>query len=128
VATDFDEIVDNYKKMDSNLMKKYIEKATFLNVLRDVRTKSVLDLACGEGMYTRTIKREGAASIVGIDISEKMIARARLLEKEQPLGIEYLIRDVTELEQIGLFDIVTAVYLFPYAQTEQTLINMAQAT
>jgi len=127
MTTSYDEIVDDFEKTESNLMRKYLEKATVLRVLKDVRGRAVLDLACGNGNYTRTIKEQGAAYVVGVDISEKMIARARLLEKEQPLGIEYLVRDVTELEQIGLFDAITAVYLFPYAQTEQALVDIAQA-
>jgi 2-polyprenyl-3-methyl-5-hydroxy-6-metoxy-1,4-benzoquinol methylase len=124
----YDQIVDVYKKTKSNLMRKHIEKATVLSLLKDVRAKSVLDLACGEGNYTRTIKESGAAYVVGVDMSEKMIASARQEEKKQPLGIEYKIGDVRKLEQIDLFDIVTAVYLFPYAQTEQALLEMAQAT
>jgi 2-polyprenyl-3-methyl-5-hydroxy-6-metoxy-1,4-benzoquinol methylase len=123
----YDELVDDYKKTKSNLMRKHIEKATVLSMLKDVQAKAVLDLACGEGNYTRTIKEYGARYVVGVDLSEKMITSAREEEKKQPLGIEYRVGDVRELEQIGLFDIATAVYLFPYAQTEQTLVDMAQA-
>lgn len=128
MTTNYDEFVDDYGKTESSLFRMYIEKSTILSVLEDVQAKSVLDLACGPGNYTRTVKTQGAANVIGVDISEKMIARARLLEEIQPLGIEYRVRDVRELEQIGLFDIVTAIYLFPYAQMEQDLEDMVQAT
>lgn len=126
MVTNYNEFVDEYGQTANNLMRKYIEKATFLSVLNDIRGKTVLDLACGEGNYTRTIKKSGAAYVVGVDMAEKMVARARRLEEEHPLGIEYILRDVTQLGRIGLFDIVTAVYLLPHAQTEQALIDMAQ--
>jgi 2-polyprenyl-3-methyl-5-hydroxy-6-metoxy-1,4-benzoquinol methylase len=73
------------------------------------------------------LKGQGAARVVGVDISEEMIDRAIALEAEAPLGIEYRREDVTQLKQIGSFELVTAVYLFPYASTEQTITLMAQA-
>src|SRR5690242_5479118 len=38
--------------------------------------KRVLDIACGEGYGTSFLKSSGAASVVGIDISEEAIAAA----------------------------------------------------
>jgi hypothetical protein len=55
-----------------------------------------------------------------------MIEQARDAEQRSPAGIEYRVQDVTSLGQIGSFDIVTAVYLFPYASTQQTLATMCQ--
>jgi 2-polyprenyl-3-methyl-5-hydroxy-6-metoxy-1,4-benzoquinol methylase len=86
----------------------------------------VLDLACGYGHYSRLIKQQGAAQVIGIDISESLIKQARNAEKRIPLGLEYRVQDVTGLGQIGNFDIVTAIYLFPYASTKETLITMCQ--
>lgn len=37
----------------------------------------VLDLGCGFGRYSRWLREAGAASVVGIDISERMLERAR---------------------------------------------------
>lgn len=42
-----------------------------------VRDKRVLDIACGEGYGTEALLRAGAASAIGIDISEKSCAHAR---------------------------------------------------
>ena len=39
----------------------------------DLTGLSVLDLACGDGMGTRLLRRWGAGRVVGIDISEQMI-------------------------------------------------------
>jgi SAM-dependent methyltransferase len=127
MTTDYNKYVDDYEKTENSLFRTYIEKPSVLSRLKDIQSKSVLDLACGLGRYAQIMKREGAAYVMGVDISEKMIARARLIEQERPLGIEYMVRDVSKLEPIGLFDLVTAIYLFPYAKMEQDLLDMAQA-
>jgi SAM-dependent methyltransferase len=46
-------------------------------LLPDVRGRRVLDLGCGFGWFCRWVRQQGAAHVVGIDISEKMLARAR---------------------------------------------------
>ncbi len=42
-----------------------------------VRDKRVLDLACGEGYGTAALKRAGPRSVLGIDLSSSICARAR---------------------------------------------------
>src|SRR5215471_13132457 len=37
----------------------------------------VLDLGCGFGWFCRWVRERGAGSVAGIDVSEKMLARAR---------------------------------------------------
>jgi 2-polyprenyl-3-methyl-5-hydroxy-6-metoxy-1,4-benzoquinol methylase len=37
----------------------------------------VLDLGCGFGWFSRWAAESGAASVLGIDLSERMLARAR---------------------------------------------------
>jgi predicted RNA methylase len=39
-------------------------------LLGDLRGKNVIDLACGEGFFTRSITWAGAARVVGVDISK----------------------------------------------------------
>ena len=126
MRTDYDEIASNYKQTRSHPIKQYVEAFTFLKVLGRVEAKSVLDLACGEGYYTRLIKQQGAAQVVGVDISANMISHAQEMENGVPLGIEYRVHDATNCGQLGDFDRVTAVSLFPYASTKQVLTAMCQ--
>ena len=46
-------------------------------LLGDMQGKCVLDLGCGYGWHCRYAAQHGAARVVGIDASEKMIERAR---------------------------------------------------
>lgn len=94
--------------------------------LGDLTGLSVLDLACGEGVSSRHLKRWGAARVVGIDISEQMIRLATQQETAQPLGIEYRVADAAELGKIGAFDRVTASYFLHYAQSRDQLLRMVQ--
>jgi toxoflavin synthase len=126
MGTNYDEIASNYKQTRSHPIKQYVEAFTFLKVLGEVEARSVLDLACGEGYYTRLIKQQGAAQVVGVDISANMISHAQEMENSVPLGIEYMVHDATTCGQLGDFDSVTAVSLFPYASTKQVLTAMCQ--
>jgi len=123
----YDKIVGQYKASKKLAFREVTEWYSYNKMLGDVSQKSVLDLACGEGFYSRRIKRKGAQTVVGVDISEKMIELARQQEKNQPLGIDYLVCDVMELEKIGTFDLVVASYLLNYAQTREQLLQMCRA-
>ncbi|MDX3810036.1 MAG: class I SAM-dependent methyltransferase [Bosea sp. (in: a-proteobacteria)] len=46
-------------------------------MLPDLAGKRVLDLGCGFGGFCRFAAGEGAGSVVGVDVSEKMLERAR---------------------------------------------------
>lgn len=125
MATDYNTIASDYLKTKVNPIKKYSEEYTFFLHLGDVKGKSVLDLACGDGYYTRLLRLAGAKPIIGVDISSGMIDLAQTLETQQPLDIEYRVGDAATLGVIGVFDVVTAVYLFQYASDETTFQQMA---
>jgi SAM-dependent methyltransferase len=46
-------------------------------LLPDLRGCRVLDLGCGYGWFCRWAREAGATAVLGIDVSEKMLARAR---------------------------------------------------
>ena len=49
---------------------RYCQDPVIFRALGDVRGKSLLDLACGDGFYTRRFRSEcGADPVVGIDLS-----------------------------------------------------------
>ncbi|GAB4302079.1 MAG: hypothetical protein Fur0025_42660 [Oscillatoriaceae cyanobacterium] len=120
----YDTIASQYKKINELPYRRYVEGYTYFNILGDIRGKSILDLACGEGFYTRQLKQKGAARVVGVDISSQMIALAKQEEASQPLGIEYVVGDALKLGKLGSFDLVVACYLLNYAQTKTQLQQM----
>jgi 2-polyprenyl-3-methyl-5-hydroxy-6-metoxy-1,4-benzoquinol methylase len=68
-----------------------------LDLVGPVAGLRVLDVACGHGRIARELARRGA-DVVGIDISGRLISKAREIEQSQPLGIRYLHADVTARE------------------------------
>lgn len=127
MAAYYNTIAQEHKKSKELPYRLYIEEYTYFNLLGDLAGKSILDLGCGEGFYTRKFKQKGAIGIVGIDISEKLIEMARQEEARKPLGIEYIVRDVLELDTIGSFDLVVASYLLNYARSKEELLKMCQS-
>ncbi|MFE2755716.1 class I SAM-dependent methyltransferase [Actinosynnema sp. NPDC059335] len=97
------------------------ERATLLTALPDLRGRSVLDVACGTGFYPREFRRLGADPVVGVDSAGEMVAYAREVERRAPLGIAYHRHDATALPVLGVFDVVTAVWLLGYAEDEAAL-------
>ena len=126
MGTDYDAVADEHKRSKLAPWRKYIERYSFLELLGEAGGKSVLDLACGEGFYTRLVRKRGAARVVGVDLSSGMIDLALAAERESPLGIEYGVADATNYRPGERFDIVTAAYLLNYAGTEEKLAAMCR--
>src|SRR5262249_30165660 len=123
MATNYDQIAEEYKRSKLQPWRRYIESYTLFELVRDLAGKSVLDLACGEGFHTRLLKQRGAACVIGVDISAAMIALARQQESRNPLGIEYIVQDVKQLDLGATFDLVFAAYLLNYAATKEELLQ-----
>lgn len=63
-------------------------------MLPGVRDRRVVDLGCGFGWFCRWAHEQGAASVLGLDVSQKMLERA--VEASDP-AIEYRRADLEEL-------------------------------
>jgi ubiquinone/menaquinone biosynthesis C-methylase UbiE len=128
MSTQYDHIADRYAAMSDAaiLIRAHVEQPTVLKALGSIEGQSILDVACGTGMYARLFKQHGAARVVAVDIAPEMIALAQQLEEQAPLGVEYLTYDVAELPALGSFDVVTAVYLLHYAPSKEHLSRMCR--
>ena len=74
-------------------------------MLPDLRGRTVLDLGCGFGWFCRWARENGAARVLGIDVSEKMLARAR--DTTPDAAISYARADMERLElSPASFDLV----------------------
>ena len=74
--------------------------------------RRALDFGCGAGRSTRFLRRLGY-DVVGVDISDAMLARARELDGESGAGERYrLIEDDPSALPPGPFDLILAAYPF----------------
>lgn len=65
-------------------------------LLPDLYGRRLVDLGCGFGWFCRWAREQGAAEVLGIDVSEKMLARARA-DTSGP-AITYLKADLERVE------------------------------
>jgi len=128
MVTDYNEnrIAEQYQQAKAQSWRAHAETYSFMNLIGDVDGKRVLDVACGEGHFTRLLRKAGAAEVVGIDISERMIELAREQETRQPLGIEYRVEDARGVAEHADFDLVVGAWLLVYAQTRAELVQMCR--
>lgn len=111
VARSWNQWTDQYVDMtgtEGNFYDKYLVIPSMLRLLGEVDGLRVLDLGCGTGVFAREIARRGA-TVFGMDLTEKMLAKAVELEQAEPLGIDYRLGDASEVDEFedASFDRVT---------------------
>lgn len=109
------------RKMPASL---YYEAPSVRSALGEIRGRSVIDFACGEGFYTRLLKEMGASNVLGVDLSAQMIALAQEQERANPVGVDFVVADAAAARDLGRFDMAAAIFLFNYARDAQTLDRM----
>jgi len=124
MTTNYDPIAEQYQRAKQQPWRAYIEGFTLLKLIGDPRGLNVLDVACGEGFYTRMMRERGAAHVTGLDVSHRMVELARAQEAQHRLGIEYVVGDARALPDTRQFDLVMAAYLLNYARDRQALEAM----
>jgi ubiquinone/menaquinone biosynthesis C-methylase UbiE len=120
----YDHIGSKYDEYAQTATLKRAESYTVLRMVGALSGKRVLDLACGFGFYTRLLKQQGAAQVLGVDISPEMARLGRAQKQAEPLGVTYQVCDATALPPLGAFDLVTAIYLLNYATSKDELLGM----
>lgn len=98
MASSYDEIAEWY---DTWIGTHSMSDDPFFRPLEaligDVAGQRICDLACGQGRVARYLAAQGS-SVVGVDLSAKLLAIARRHEETAPQGIEYLHADVQRLD------------------------------
>jgi len=77
-------------------------------ILQKQKSKLVLDLACGTGNMTLLLAKKGF-DMIGVDLSEDMLATAQQKMYEENQRILFLAQDMRELDLYGTVDAVICV-------------------
>lgn len=72
----YDEIADWYSARKRGSYEFKILLPAILNLLNNLRGKSLIDIGCGPGVYSAEFAKRGAR-VLGLDISRKMLDKAR---------------------------------------------------
>ena len=92
-------------------------------MLPDMTDRRVVELGCGFGWASRYLREAGARSVLGLDVSQNMIERARADTNDA--AIEYRIADLETLElPQGAFDFAFSALTFHYIRDFDRLVRM----
>ncbi|MDA0933422.1 MAG: methyltransferase domain-containing protein [Planctomycetota bacterium] len=127
MSTDYDPIAAQYRRAKSQPWRHHVELYTLLELIGPLDGLSVIDLACGDGFYTRLLRQRGAGRIDGVDLSQAMVHLAEEQELRQPLGIRYFVRDACDFRPDAPVDLVVAAYLLNYAEDATRLRAMCSS-
>jgi len=96
------------------------------SLLPDLTGLDVADLGCGFGWFCRFAREQGATSIIGYDLSENMLERAR--RDTQDDAVRYVRADMEELTlpEAG-FDLVYSSLAFHYIRDFPRLLKTIHA-
>jgi SAM-dependent methyltransferase len=86
----------------------------------------ILDLGCGFGDFARAARAQGAASVLGIDVSEKMLAEARRRTSDPAIRYEQAAIEALAVEP-GAFDLAVSSLALHYVADYRTAVRTIAA-
>jgi ubiquinone/menaquinone biosynthesis C-methylase UbiE len=96
------------------------EWATLRAMLPDLAGTRVVDLGCGSGLFCRWAHEAGAREVLGLDISDKMLAAARA--STSMAGISYLKSDLDDIQlPKSSFELAFSAVVLQYVTNLETL-------
>ena len=108
---------DGYKVLRDNECNanELIEQPAMRKLLPNLTGKAVLDLGCGYGHNCVDFVKRGAQKVVGVDISERMLAVAKAESAHEK--IEYLNMSMTDIATLNeKFDFIYSSLAFHYVK------------
>ncbi|TDS64348.1 class I SAM-dependent methyltransferase [Myroides indicus] len=115
---------EQYGKMNRSL--KGLDGAgewhTLKQMLPDFSGKQVLDLGCGYGWHCRYAVENGALSVKGVDISEKMLQKAKKINQLDGVSYEQVAIEDAQFYTES-FDVIFSSLTFHYIKAYDILIR-----
>lgn len=108
---------NKYSKMDRSIggLDSAGEWHILKTMLPDFKDKRVLDIGCGFGWHCRYASNEGAKSVLGIDISSKMLEKAKSITKDENIHYDCMAIEDMSFNQ-NQFDVVISSLVFHYVE------------
>jgi len=98
---DSDEFFEGYSQLERSVqgLAGAAEWPSMQALLPDLRGLAVVDLGCGFGWFCRWAREQGAARVLGLDVSRNMLARATAMTQDEAINYAH-----ADLEQLSLSD------------------------
>jgi len=123
----YDKHASSWERREPNSLSDFTGRPAVFDLCGDVTDLDILDIGCGEGYCSRTLKSMGASDMEGIDISPEMIELAKQQEASERLGIHYHTGDVNNLAYGDeTFDLVIGVFVYNYLTVEEMELSFSE--
>lgn len=120
---DDDTFFEKYSQMSRSIhgLDGAGEWNTLKQMLPDFADKRVLDLGCGYGWHCQYAIEQGATSVIGVDISEKMLQVAK---EKTSADITYIRESLVDVElSDNDFDVVISSLAFHYLESFEAIVT-----
>ncbi len=119
----YEELFQNYAKKydDESFTKGTIGEVDFIEKEIDYnKSFRILDIGCGTGRHSIELAKRGY-TVVGIDLSESMLNRAKEKAKNENVKVEFVQADARHLDYKNEFDLVIMLCegAFPLMETDE---------
>ncbi|MCQ9122350.1 hypothetical protein BKG95_07110 [Rodentibacter pneumotropicus] len=127
---DTENFFELYQKLRANpiSLNEIVEKPTMLSLLPELQGKKLLDLGCGIGGHLQLYLKQGASTVVGMDLSANMLKQAQTdLEKCGQFHGRFSLYQLAMENLADLpdenFDVITSSFAFHYVQDFPALLT-----
>ncbi|MFA5926531.1 MAG: methyltransferase domain-containing protein [Parcubacteria group bacterium] len=103
--------------------KQHVQYPEALRLMGDLNEKTVLDIGCGNGTFTRMMAEQGAF-VTAYDPSPEQIKAAKQAPGTDKLNINYHVADRPPIPKDQKFDIASAIMVLPLAADRKQLEEM----
>jgi len=117
----YDATADRWARTEPSSLSDFTGRPAVFELVGSLQGVDVLDAGCGEGYCSRVLAGRGPRRLVGIDVSDEMIARAKAEEVRLAQGIRFEVGDIRALPfDDASFDVAIAVFVFNYLSLADT--------
>ena len=114
------------QKYEKGLVDSHSEQLQAIKALGDLNGKCILDVGCGDGVFTEILSSNGS-KVIGIDISKEFIHTAKQNHSKKSLDqLKFYNLDALNLSDNfpACFDTIVMLNLLPNISDKQTLNNI----
>jgi SAM-dependent methyltransferase len=118
--TDFDQIPNYANYIKDDPFRRGLHYPVVEEALGDLNSKRILDIGCGDGLFSRLLAQRGA-SVVGYDRAPRRIAEARAGEDAPQVDATFVVATPHTFLHDGTFDAATSVMVLQLAASPEEL-------
>jgi toxoflavin synthase len=118
--TDFDQVTNYTNYIKDDPFRRGLHFTAVEELLGDLNKKRILEIGCGDGLFSRLLAKRGA-TVVGYDRARQKIAGAQARVGAPGLDATFVVATPHTFFHEGTFDAATSVMVLQYATSPEEL-------